>query len=162
MTTVLDDAALPRWNESQETGTSPDYTRLPVLASRFVSLAPAARVAEVARYSQEHCLPRFHLPQASGLYLLLRLAYELPTSLPRDEAKVFGGWIHPSVGTPDEPFDLSWPLVPLPGGSRFAVQPFEGYFGKGYDAEGEHAYFDSRFPLRDGAALERTEVVPAG
>lgn len=162
MTFVLDDDALPPWSASQETGASPDYGCLPALASRFVSLAPAARAAEVARYAQQHCFPRFDLPRASGLYLLLRLVFDLPLALPRDEAQVFGGWIHPSIGTPDEPFALSWPLVPLASGRRFAVQPFEGYFGKGYDAEAEHAYFDSRFPLRDGATLERCEVVPAG
>ena len=121
----------------------------------FVKLDDAARREQVRAYSDRYCIRNFEAYHACGIYLLFRLAFDLPQALPRSEASVFGGWLHPSVGEPDIPFDLSWP-VRVDGDHALAkVARFQGYTGKGYDALGEYEYFMKHFKLRTEAFITR-------
>lgn len=136
---------LPDWSSSQEPGPLPSYDGLTAMAAAFVALDPSERRRRVADYAKRYCWPQFQLAEASGLYLFLRVAFELPSAAPREAAKVFGGWLHPSID--DSPtFDLSWPVHVRSG--ELLIEPFPGYFGKGYDALGEFDYFAANFPYR--------------
>lgn len=148
---------LPDWSDA---ATAPDaYEGMVPVALEFLALDALDREIAVRSFADAHCLPRFDLGPASGLYLFLRVAFDLPSRVPREEVKVFGGWLHPSIGGEGEHFDLSWP-VRAPSADLLAVDPFPGYFGKGYDAAGEHRWFEDTFPLRGAEALASVRIVP--
>ena len=144
---------LPDWSERDGTPDIP-YTAFADAAVTLHLLGGPDRRAEVDRYSQAHCLPRFSISEASGLYVLLRILFDLPTRHPLDATKVFGGWLHPSIGR--DPFDLSWPVAL--DGEKAVVQPFTGYRGKGYDAIGEYDWFAERFAIRPADRLRSLAV----
>jgi hypothetical protein len=143
---------LPDWAASQEEGPPPDYRPAVEAARELAWLDPDARREEIGRVSRESCYPNFDLAPASGLYVVLRLLFDLPDEVPLDDAKVFGGWLHPSIG--QDPYDLSWPVHVDVEGRSFSVDDFRGYRGRGYDALGEHDYFAEHFPLRSPELLE--------
>lgn len=134
---------LPDWS------TGAPLDDLPGVVEDVLAWDELDRATAVHRYSDASCFPRFDLPAASGLYVLLRLLFDLPTAQPRDDAKVFGGWFHPSINDGSPTFDLSWPVAVE--GARAVVAPFPGYFGKGYDAAGEYDWMAETFPLRNQA-----------
>jgi hypothetical protein len=59
---------------------------------------------------------------------------------------------HPWINDGQPTFDLSWPVRIADGTIR--VEPFDGYFGKGYDAVGEYRWFASAFTMRDRQLLD--------
>jgi hypothetical protein len=146
------DQLLPDWSASQEPGARPDYGPALAAARELAWLDPDGRRAAVERASAEHCLPRFELGPASGLYVVLRLLFELPEAYPLAEAKVFGGWVHPTIGR--DPFNLSWPVHVDVERRSVEVDTFRGYHGKGYDALGEYDWFGTSFPIRSPELLE--------
>lgn len=143
---------LPDWSEREATPDLP-YQRFADAAVALRTMDDEARRGEVERYSNEHCRPRLSLSEASGLYVLLRVLFELPTRHPLEATRVFGGWVHPSIG--HDPFDLSWPVQPT-SGHHLVVAPFTSYRGKGYDGIGEHDWFAEHFPLR---TVQKLQVV---
>jgi hypothetical protein len=148
---------LPDWSDP---ATPPeDYAALGPLAAELVGLDEHDRQVAVRSYSNAYCLPQFDLARASGLYVLLRVVFDLPSDLPRDHALVFGGWLHPSVGVETERFDLAWPVYAR-GDDVLAVEPFAGYFGKGYDAIGEYDWLAGTFPVRTAELLASARVLP--
>ena len=146
------------WSKTIDPKYQQNYTGLESLALEFITLSPEARRAEVQAYSAQYCFPRFDLEKASGLYLLLRIVFELPSQHPRQLAQVFGGWLHPSIGVESPYFDLSWPVKIEAGTDIVKIERFQGYSGKGYDAIGEYDYFVAHFPLRQKETLERLMI----
>lgn len=113
---------------------------------------------KLKEYSGQYCFPKIDHAKASALYLFLRVIFELPKEYPADNAKVYGGWIHPSIPSIDdedlEYFDLSWPVMLTSDGKTAVIHSFVGYFGKGYDGIGEYDYFLENFSFRDSATLQ--------
>jgi hypothetical protein len=140
---------LPEWAKTIDPGYRLDLSTLKPVALEFSSLSVEAQRAEVRICSQKYCFPRLVLGRASGLYLMFRTIFDLPTDLDRAQAQVFGGWLHPSIGQ-ERPFNLSWPVSVSEeaGRLRLTVHRFRGYSGKGYDALGEFEYFTGHFPRR--------------
>ncbi|GEM_PF-3344643 len=130
------------------------------VAAEFVSLDDLERRITVQSYADMYCLPRFDLATASGLYIFLRVVFDLPTHQPRDDAKIFGGWLHPSIAKESQDFDLSWPVHAEDEGVM-TVDEFAGYFGKGYDAIGEYEWFKCNFPMRLTEVLAATRLLPS-
>ena len=147
---------LPDWSDPGTPG--PAYAALAPLGAEFVGLDELDRQTAVRSYSDEFCFPQFDLARASGLYVFLRVVFDLPTEQPRDDALVFGGWLHPSVGVETDRFDLAWP-VHARGEAVLAVEPFAGYFGKGYDAIGEYDWLVGAFALRSRNDLASTYIL---
>ena len=147
---------LPDWSDPGTPG--PAYAALAPLGAEFVELDELDRQTAVRAYSDEFCFPQFYLARASGLYVFLRVVFDLPTEQPRDDALVFGGWLHPSVGVETDRFDLAWP-VHARGEGVLAVEAFAGYFGKGYDAIGEHDWLAGAFALRSRESLASTYIL---
>ncbi len=146
---------LPDWSDA---ATPPeDYAALGPLAAELVALDEHDRHAAVRSYSEACCFPQFDLARASGLYVLLRVVFDLPSDLPRDDAVVFGGWLHPSVGVETEWFDLAWPVYAR-GDDVLAVEASSGYFGQGYDAIGEYDWLAGAFPMRTAELLASARV----
>jgi len=156
MSKLLD--RLPAWSKTIDPKYQQNYTGLESLAFEFTTLLPEARRAEVQAYSTQYCFPRFDLEKASGLYLLLRIVFELPSQYPRHLTQVFGGWLHPSIGAETPDFDLSWPVKIETDTDIVKIERFQGYSGKGYNAIGEYDYFVAHFPLRQKETLKKLIV----
>jgi hypothetical protein len=150
------DGHLPDWSDPATPAEA--YQRLTHTAAAFAATDDTDRRIAVHAYADAYCLPAFRLAKASGLYLFLRVLFDLPADAARDDVRVFGGWLHPSIGGPGDRFDLSWP-VRVDTTGALHVAPFPGYFGKGYDAAGEYDWFAATFPLRTQPAHA---VVPPG
>ena len=151
---------LPDWSRTADPKAHLNDELLRQAAIAFVTLGAEERMQWVREFSAEYCLPQFDQRKASGIYLLFRLAFNLPTAFPRNETKVFGGWLHISTTKPDEPFNLSWPVAIDQRGESVRIDRFRGYRGKGYDAIGEYEYFSARFHLRSAAVLTGLKFVP--
>jgi hypothetical protein len=125
----------------------------------FVRMPDPTRRDRIREYGERYCLRNFDEYHASGIYLLFRLAFDLPKAWPRSEARVFGGWLHPSVGDLGSPFDLSWPVARVDAHSSLVeVARFHGYSGKGYDALGEYEYLANHFHLRSETFVSRMTI----
>jgi hypothetical protein len=146
---------LPDWSEQDDSPVA-DYGVVPRVAAGLARLGEVDRRAEVEWYSSAFCFPRLSISEASGLYVLLRVMFDLPHAFPLAETKVFGGWIHPSIGK--DPFDLSWPVTVSPDHRVATIAPFVGYRGKGYDAVGEYDYFLGRFSIRPAEVVDALRV----
>ncbi len=151
---------LPDWSKSGNPKYKPSYEAIRSVALDFLELSPDARRAEIQEYARLYCFPEMNLPKASGLYLLLRVVFDLPSELPRDKAQVFGGWLHPSVGESSATFNMSWPVTVQPTKRSLAIQRFTGYFGRSYMAFDEYNYFVKTFPFRARVVLEEYTFVP--
>lgn len=106
-------------------------------------------------YSDQYCFPKLNEAKGSALYLFLRVIFQLPKDHPIDDTKVFGGWIHPSVGVDGNYFNLSWPVTLESDGKTAVIHGFDGYFGKGYDGVGEYDYFSQNFTFRNPDTVRR-------
>lgn len=84
----------------------------------------------------------------SKLYLALRLLFAVPETVDGAQAKVFGGWNHPSITTREEPFQMLWPLGRDAAGQLEVQGHYRSYRGAPYNALAEFDYFASRFGLR--------------
>lgn len=123
-----------------------DYTEKDQMILKEVSNNLAFTPAENLSISFQQILNAFvgtnvETQELSKIYLFLRAIYNLPT-LPIDNAKVFGGWIHPDVNSAI--FNLSYPVnidVEVAG-------PFSGFIGREYDPIAELEYFEKNFPRR--------------
>jgi hypothetical protein len=145
---------LPDWTTTLRPGATVDVSDLCSAAAEFVRKAPAERDAWVRDFAERFCMPNLAIPEASGLYLLLRAAFVLPESHPRAATKVFGGWLHPSIKASGN-FDLAWPVHMR--GNRIVVERFRGYAMGPYDALAEYRYFAQSFTLRSLQELQRLE-----
>ena len=117
--------------------------------------------AEVKAFSDQHCSPEMHLSKASGLYLLLRVLFDLPMACPRERAKIFAAITHPSVADRRHPFDLSWPVAVGQDAKVLLIHRMRGHMGRGYDAVGEYDYFVEHFPFRERNLLASLAFRPA-
>jgi hypothetical protein len=91
-----------------------------------------------------------YVEQMSKAYLLLRVMYQLPQEMNSTNAKVFGGWVHPCIGS-GPAFNMSWPVTATQStsGLQVSVANYNGFIGRGYNAAAEMDYFNSSFPKRN-------------
>ena len=79
-----------------------------------------------------------NINKMSNIFVLNRLIFNVPSKIPANKARFFGGW----AGVPhDENYvDMLWPLSFLDEHLDL-VGEFRGYYGDVYDAIGEFDYF---------------------
>jgi hypothetical protein len=100
-------------------------------------------------YEHHHRLSENATQALSKLYLLFRVFFIVPEAISRAEAKVFGGWNHPSIGRPDEStFQLSWAVQLNAEGQPEVRGLYKSYRGRPYDAVGEFEHFAKNFGRR--------------
>jgi hypothetical protein len=142
-------AAIPPWTAGRY-----DEVKTRALREAATQLASASLEelrGAVETYAQRHRLSDDATEKLSRLYLLLRVVFDVPCSIARQQAKVFGGWNHPSVGSDDPSFRLSWPIEVDQDGRLAVVGVYRSYRGRPYDAAGEFQYFAENFELRTTA-----------
>ena len=145
---------MPDWSATVEQDCSISYASIKPIAVKFAQMSSYMRRSEVKRFSCHYCSPDFDFAQASRLYLLLRILFDLPTQQPVNRAKVFGGWHHLSVDEDKADFDLAWPVYVDASTLTIKIEPCRGYFGRNYDALGEYEYFNDHFLLRSKGVLD--------
>lgn len=176
---------LPDWGRTVDDDVLVDYAGLKAAAITLARMPAAARHATIDMYSRTYCdLPwiaahcdnsgsdregRAHawaeadFRRASGMYLLLRILFVLPTRYPASERERFTGWIRMPSRQGDED-DLLWPVHEDPGGRVLMVERCEGFKGRleasVYRAMDEYDYFLSRYPMRTPAMLEALDIRP--
>jgi hypothetical protein len=146
--------ALPAWSSSGDGRTHPDYRALGSLARRIAELSDEERRRLVIRYSLRYCQSFDFDDACLKMYLLLRVLFGVPRSVPREQARQFSGVIH-SASASGPAIDLSWPVSVDPSTGEATIAPCEGIVGSGYYPVLEHDYFAANFPRRSLAALTR-------
>jgi hypothetical protein len=91
-----------------------------------------------------------YVDQMSKVYLLLRVMYILPTAMNSSNARTFGGWVHPSIGS-SSAYNMSWPVAvnQTAEGPVISIDKYRGFLGRGYNAAAELDYFNSNFDRRN-------------
>jgi hypothetical protein len=154
--TILD--TLPTWSKTIEPGRTLAYGELAPIAGAFLALPTETRRNLIRQYHEQYCFPRLDLERASAIYLFFRVIFKLPRQLPRVQAKVFGGWLHPSIGTGQPYFDLSWPVNIDEDSETMTIDRFTGYSGKAYDVLGEYDYLVNLFAFRESAKVRKLVI----
>lgn len=91
-----------------------------------------------------------YVTQMSKVYLVLRMMYILPQAMNSNNAKTFGGWIHPSIANGSN-YNMSWPIAVTqsPSGIVVNIDKYKGFIGRGYNAAAELDYFNANFDKRN-------------
>lgn len=88
------------------------------------------------------------LDAMSKLLLMLRMVYNVPDSVPMEQAKSFGSWIRPVEELSGSYYKIGWPVVLDPVNGPMVKYPYMGYLGAPYNAPGELDYFINTFGRR--------------
>jgi hypothetical protein len=114
------------------------------------SSSPASLHNSLVNYEKVFAGTTAYNAQMSKVYLLLRVLYKLPTEMNPANARTFGGWIHPDIGS-NTSFNMSWPVsvFPLPNGFQINVDNYMGFMGRTYNAAAELDYFNTNFQRRN-------------
>jgi hypothetical protein len=158
---------LPDWSSTESSSANLDYEGLKAAAIKVASAPFCVRGAVIEAYSKEYCEPaRADLPRASGMYLLLRVLFVLPTDHPIKDAQMFSGWAHPARDEAQRTskWDLSWPVHANPRENVLEIERCQGFPGSGgyvrYWAEDELEYFaiKKHFRMRTPAEIDALEI----
>lgn len=87
------------------------------------------------------------------LLLLMRVAFDLPETRPREQWVGFGGWRDLS-GSENMRTNAAWPIS-WNHGKPILIVGFTLFQGQRYDAAAEYRYFVGKYPARDLASFAR-------
>ncbi|MBI3586726.1 MAG: hypothetical protein HY088_06320 [Ignavibacteriales bacterium] len=136
--------AIPLWTK----GYSDTETKQLISSSKAIAKYSLDDIRRgVASFFKTHKSDKKAIDNLSKVYLLLRVIFDVPQSIERKQAKVFGGWDHPSIEERAEVFNLLWPLE-LKDSKIQVKGTFSGYHGIIYDAVGEFDFFKAKFKTR--------------
>jgi hypothetical protein len=159
---------LPDWSSTESSPVNLDYEGLKAAAIKFASAPVCVQWAVIETYSKEYCEPfRTDLPKASGMYLLMRVLFVLPTDHPIKDVQNYSNWSHPVHAEAERTskWDLSWPVHAKPGENVLEIERCQGFPGSGrsytpYQALTEWRYFRVKkvFRMRTRAEIEALEI----
>lgn len=109
------------------------------------ALSDSEMMTGVLDYSDYY---RDQIEDLSKLLLILRIIYNVPDSIPIQQAKTFGGWIRPTEELTGPYFKIAWPVATDQQNHPFINYPYMGYMGAPYHASGELEYFINSFGRR--------------
>ena len=123
---------LPDWSSTEDPSVNLDYEGLKAAAIKIASAPSCVQLAVIETYSKEYCEPgRTDLPRASGMFLLLRVLFAMPSDYPRKEAEWFSTWSYPArdEAMRTSTWDLSWPVHAKPGENVLEIERCQGFPG---------------------------------
>lgn len=117
---------------------------------------PPAELAEVVTHLRalpdwavRHDDDGLLLPMRSKIFVLMRVMFAVPDTLPRDEVEVFSGyaaWVQQRQT--DAPYPIGWP-VSVSADGEMRIQAYAMYQGGGpHRSLDEFDWFDAAFPPR--------------
>lgn len=148
--------AIPDWSTFEGMRSPADVSAVGVAIAGLMKLSPEDRHAAIVTYSARWCYLILNLARASSIYVFMRIVFELPQSVPREQAKAFGGWLHPSINSGTPNFKLSWPVHFDREVNIFSISRFPGYFARGYDAANEFGFFSGLYGYRPAHVVARS------
>ncbi len=162
---------LPDWSSTEDPDVDIDYEGLKAATVKIARAPSCVKLAVIETYSKEYCaVGRPDLPKASGLYLLMRVLFVLPTDYPIKDVHNFSGWSHPIHAEAERTskWDLSWPIH-AKSENVLEVERYQGFPGgdsntyKVYWAFDEFQYFWklTRGRTRTPAEIEALEIKAA-
>lgn len=195
---------LPDWTKTIDRAVSPDYACLKEAAIALAGASERARRSLVEAYDQAYCQIRLPVPQeycaaigggwhdawfgdgvhttrsdqprASGMYLLLRVLFVLPTRYPGDSPRQSAPWgtRYPGRdrygGGSSSPLvvDVAWPVHEQPSAHlllidrcpHLAMEAAGQFPAISYHAWSEYAWFTAHFPRRTPAEIEALDIRP--
>jgi hypothetical protein len=139
---------LPPWRASRDL-TDQEWDEVVKVAKVVQSSRPSIVVIALRRFideAVEEPAAEDYLAETKA-FLLMRVVFELPEEAPSTEAFPLVPWINRPPPSPDDPFNVSWP-VSWHGGAPRLVARLEGTEGAPYCPQAEYRYFLSRYPMR--------------
>jgi hypothetical protein len=137
---------------------NPDYRGLKAAAIKMAHAPECVQRAVIKAYPRQYGSPKL-----SGLYLLLRVLFVLPSD-DRTSGGVFSPWSRPVVMKAKQTgtWNYQWPVLVNPQTRVIHIERCENKVG-GYAAIEEYQWFKStlRFPTRTPAEIEALEIKAA-
>lgn len=159
---------LPDWESTGDPSVTIDYKGLKAAAIKMTRAPECVRRAIIESYCRAHCKTNHpDFSKASGMFLLMRVLFVVPSRHPASDARKHHSWTHPSFLRPpgsavETEYDLAWPVHADPGGRVLEIDRCLGSSshgsGIGYDALHEYIYFEERFPRRTPADIDALEI----
>ncbi len=153
---------LPDWQSTLDRSVQVDYGGLKAAA---IKMARAPRC--VHRPVLESYLRAYggHIEyddaKMSGLFVLMRVIFDLPTQYTGRDVQKHGWWDRPSRKA-GEGFFMSWPVREDPSGRLLEIDGCRGAVMAGgglrYNPLHEYEYFAERFPMRTVAEIQALEI----
>jgi CubicO group peptidase (beta-lactamase class C family) len=165
---------LPDWpstmgNWQKPGSVRPDYGGLKAAAIKLARAPQCVHRAVIESYNRAYggglAYIEYDEAKTSGLFVLMRVLFRLPTHYTGSDVRAYGWWYRPSrkVGA-EKGFDMSWPVHEDPSGRVLEINWYRGAGmaggGLNYDAVREYAYLAERFPMRTVAEIQALEIRP--
>lgn len=153
-------APIKNWPESGPEGYSPeDWNHLISAAQEVQKYNPNSVEKALHSYQLKGCpygkfqniSSQQQLENDTKLFLLMRVIFRIPESVPKDKFVGFGGWVpSASLVNSDGTMNPSWP-VKWDEGHPILIAPYLGLQGieARYDAAAEFDYCLTNYPMRD-------------
>lgn len=154
---------LPHWCKAAEDPPGPtDYANLKPAALAMARASERERRNVIAAYEQAFCSRTSpDGSKSSGMFLLLRVLFIVPTRVSGSDIRFYGGWAHPPRAPGATWTDLSWPVHIDPYTHVLHVEPpvlqWERCSGA-YWALQEYDYFAQNFPRRSPEEIEALAI----
>lgn len=139
-----------------------DFKGLKAAAITMARAPVCVRRSVIASYCREYCKENNPNFKASGMFLLMRVLFVVPSRHPTDDARKHHSWSRPSFlrppGSPAQTeSDLAWPVYADPAGRVLEIVQVPGR-GSYYSALREYDYFAERFPMRTSVEIDALEI----
>jgi hypothetical protein len=146
----------------RDPGVTIDFKGLKAAAIKMARAPVCVQRAVIESYCREYCRADNPGFKASGLFLLMRVLFVVPSRHPASDARKHHSWSHPyNLRPPGSPvateYDLAWPVYADPRGRVLEIDrvPEKGRY---YSALREYIYFAERFPRRTPAEIDALEI----
>jgi hypothetical protein len=156
---------LPDWSSTENASVSLDYRGLKAAAIKMASAPECMQRAVIKAYSHKYNR-RPDLPKLSGLYLLMRVLFVVPSDRTmKKNVGVFSPWSRPVVLEAEQTgkWNYLWPVRVDPHGHGLEIERCQGigeHSGGHYAAIQEYHWLksDLRFPMRAAAEIDALEI----
>jgi hypothetical protein len=155
---------LPDWSSTIDPSVNLDYSSLKAAAIKMASAPECVQRAVIEAYPLVYTSYRSDPPNASGMFLLMRVLFVLPADDPRSTT-VASAWLQPvhDEANRTKAWNYQWPVRVNPHERVLEIERCQGT-RRGvpgwYGAKAEFHFFKSgaRFPMRSPAEIEALEI----
>jgi hypothetical protein len=158
---------LPDWTSTVNPSVSLNDGGLKAAAIKMASTPECVRRAVIKAYSERYGTPP-DLPKLSGMYLLMRVLFVLPSDhSTTSNVGTFTPWSRPVVVEAQQTrkWNYQWPVHVNPNGHALEIERCQGIGGHsgGYALTQEYHWLrtERRFPIRSVAEIEVLEITDA-
>ncbi|HZF48096.1 MAG TPA: hypothetical protein VE093_05575 [Polyangiaceae bacterium] len=144
-----------------------NYGGLKTAAIKMASTPECVRRAVLKAYSERYGTPP-NLPKLSGMYLLMRVLFVLPSDHPTtSNVGIFTPWSRPVVmeAQQTKKWNYQWPVHVNPNGHVLEIERCQGTgeHSGGYAVIQEYHWLrtERRFPMRSAAEIEVLKITDA-